>query len=117
MTMAVETNKGATPTTAPNPGATLTGVPAAGATLTGMAAATASAKGRPRKRSSSLMQIQSSLPSVESSLDEFIARANQTLTDPASWQAEQVKQAEEDEQRKEADALRWKAAEHQLREG
>ena len=105
--MAVESNKGATPTTNPNPGST----------LTGMAAATAAAKSRPRKRSSSLMQIQSSLPSVESSLDEFIARANQTLTDPASWQAEQVKQAEEDEQRKEADALRWKAAEQQLREG
>lgn len=105
--MAVESNKGATPTTNPNPGST----------LTGMAAATAAAKGRPRKRSSSLMQIQSSLPSVESSLDEFIARANQTLTDPASWQAEQVKQAEEDEQRKEQDALRWKAAEQQLREG
>jgi hypothetical protein len=113
MTMAVETNKGATPTT-PNPGATLTGVPAASSTLTGMAAA--SAGKQRRKRSSSLMQIQSSLPSVESSLDDFIARANQTLTDPATWQADQVKQAEEDEQRREQDALRWKAAEQQLRE-
>lgn len=119
--MAVETNKGATPPN-PNPGATLTGVPSAAGTgpaqtLTGMAAATAAAKGKPRKRSSSLMQIQSSLPSVESSLDEFIARANQTLTDPAQWQAEAVKQQEADEQRREQDALRWKAAEQQLREG
>ena len=119
--MAVESNKGASSTT-PTPGATLTGVPSAAGTganqtLTGMAAATAAAKGKPRKRSSSLMQIQSSLPSVESSLDEFIARANQTLTDPAQWQAEAVKQQEADEQRREQDALRWKAAEQQLREG
>jgi len=119
--MAVESNKGASSTT-PNPGATLTGVPSAAGTganqtLTGMAAATAAAKGKPRKRSSSLMQIQSSLPSVESSLDEFIARANQTMTDPAQWQADAVKQQEADEQRREQDALRWKAAEQQLREG
>ena len=78
--MAVETNKGGN-TAAPNPGQTLTGVPAAGQTLTGIAAAAAAAGKAKRKRSSSLMAIQSSLPSVENSLDEFIARANETLVD------------------------------------
>src|SRR5690242_5335782 len=70
-----------------------------------------------RKRSSSLLAVRSSLPSVESSLDEFIAKANQTLVDAASWQAAGQQAKAEDERRREADALRWKAAEQQLREG
>ena len=36
---------------------------------------------RRRKRPSSLMEAATSLPSVETSLDEFIARANSTLVD------------------------------------
>ena len=115
MTMAVETNKGGN-TAAPNPGQTLTGVPAAGQTLTGIAAAAAAASKAKRKRSSSLMAIQSSLPSVESSLDDFIARANETLVDGEKWKADAAVKQAEDEQRKEADALRWKAAEQQLLE-
>src|SRR5690242_10532710 len=101
MTMAVETNKGGN-TPAPSAGSTLTGVPSAagsspGATLTGMAAAAAAAGKNKRKRPSSLMAIQSSLPSVENSLDEFIARANETLVDAEKWQAEKAAQQEEDE--------------------
>src|SRR5262249_16217535 len=76
---------------------------------------------RRRKRPSSLLAVATSLPSVETSLDEFIARANQTQIDAENWQkveieARQAKQ-EEDDKRREADALRWKAAEQQLREG
>jgi hypothetical protein len=68
------------------------------------------------KRISSLMKQGSALPTVESSLDEFIAKANQTLVDVSSWE-QQAKQArEEDAQRREQDAQRWKAAESQLRE-
>ena len=68
------------------------------------------------KRISSLMKQGSALPTVESSLDEFIAKANQTLVDVTSWE-QQAKQArEEDAQRREQDAQRWKAAESQLRE-
>jgi hypothetical protein len=132
MTMAVETNKGGngqapsagatlTGVPAPTAGATLTGIPAQGSspgqTLTGMAAAAAAAGKNKRKRPSSLMAIQSSLPSVENSLDDFIARANETLVDAEKWQAEKAAQQEQDDQRKEADQLRWKAAEQQLREG
>jgi hypothetical protein len=69
-----------------------------------------------RKRPSSLMSTASSLPSVESSLEEFIARANQTLVDASTWdQAEKVAK-QEDDKRREADAQRWKAAEHQMRD-
>jgi hypothetical protein len=66
-----------------------------------------------RKRSSSLMKNASSLPTVEHSLEEFIAKANQTLVDVSTWgEAEK----EQDAQRKEQDAQRWKQAEVQMRE-
>ncbi len=101
--MAVETNKG---------DATVS--PAQ--TLTGVAAVNANGKPR-RKRPSSLLSAADSLPSVETSLDEFISRANQTLTDPDSWQAAEHAAKQEDDARREADQLRWRAAEQQLREG
>src|SRR5262249_18411617 len=76
---------------------------------------------RRRKRASSLLAVATSLPSVESSLDEFIARANQTQIDTENWQKVEIEarqaKLEEDDKRREADALRWKAAEQQLREG
>jgi hypothetical protein len=71
-----------------------------------------------RKRPSSLLAQATSLPSVESSLDDFIARANETLGD-ANFDAARIAEKElkqEDEKRKEADALRWKATEQQMRE-
>lgn len=70
-----------------------------------------------RKRPSSLMAQASSLPTVEHSLEEFIAKANQTLVDVSTWgtQDQQIKQ--EDAHRREQDAQRMKAAEGQLREG
>ncbi len=70
-----------------------------------------------RKSSLEMLALSSSLPSVETSLDEFIARANQTLTDPEDWKAAEHEAKAQDEARREADALRWKAAEHQLNEG
>lgn len=72
-----------------------------------------------RKRPSSLLAVASTLPTVENSLEEFIAKANQTLVDVGNWGTDQVKQAAdaEDAKRKELDALRWKAAETQLKEG
>ena len=73
-----------------------------------------SANGKPRKRPSSLMAQASALPSVENSLDEFIAKANETLLDPSAFNSAEVRR-EEDEKRKEADALRWKATEQQMR--
>ena len=102
-------------TTVPATGTPSAGTPSPTATLTGMPAVAANGKSRTRKRPSSLMAQASSLPSVESSLDEFIARANETLVDTAGFNAELVRK-EEDEKRKEADALRWKAAEQQMRE-
>jgi hypothetical protein len=68
-----------------------------------------------RKRPSSLMAQAAELPSVENSLDEFIARANETLIDPNEFNTQKVRAAEDDA-RKEAAALRWKAAEQQMRE-
>ena len=65
-----------------------------------------------RKRSSSLMKNAGALPTVEHSLEEFIAKANQTLVDVTSW--EDAK--EQDAKRKEQDAQRWKNAEVQMRE-
>jgi hypothetical protein len=77
----------------------------------------ANGKARPKRRSSLEMLAQSQpLPSVERSLDEFIARANETATDPESWKAAEHQAKAEDEARRQADELRWKAAEHQLRE-
>src|SRR5262245_43375788 len=105
--MAVDPNKNGN-----GASSTLTGVPSASATLIGVT------NGKPRKkRPSSLLAVATSLPSVETSLDEFIARANQTLVDADQWRAVEQQAREEDEKRREADALRWKAAEQQLREG
>src|SRR5262245_29929323 len=85
--------------------------PASGATPASTLAGVQVTNGKPRrKRPSSLMAQAAQLPSVENSLDDFIARANETLVDPASFNTEKVRAAE-DEKRKEADALRWKAAE------
>jgi hypothetical protein len=99
--MAVDTKQGGT-TTPAGPAATLAGMPAV------------SASGAfKRKRPSSLMAQSASLPSVENSLDEFIAKANETLIDPSTFNADQ-KAREEDEKRKEHDALRWKATEQQM---
>ena len=98
--MAVETNKGDAPI---SPAQTLTGV--------------AAANPRRRKRPSSLLAAGTSLPSVETSLDEFIARANQTLSDPSEWRHAEQAAKQEDDHRREADQLRWKAAEQQMREG
>lgn len=69
-----------------------------------------------RKRSSSLMKSATSLPTVEHSLEEFIAKANQTLVDVSSWDAANEAAKQEDAQRREQDQQRWKAAETQMRE-
>src|SRR5262245_18401488 len=75
-----------------------------------------SANGSTRsKRPSQLLATASSLPSVESSLDDFIARANDTLIDSVSFNTGD-KVAAEDAERREADGLRWQAAEQQMRE-
>jgi hypothetical protein len=79
-------------------------------------AASANGAGR-RKRPSQLQAQASVLPTVEHSLEEFIAKANQTLVDVSSWGSATEAAREEDEKRREVDALRWKAAEGQLREG
>jgi len=105
--MTVDTKQGGT---TPNP----PGPPGPAATLAGMPAVQANGAFK-RKRPSSLMAHSASLPSVESSLDEFIAKANETLVDTSGFNADQ-KLKEEDEKRKEHDALRWKAAEQQMRE-
>ncbi|HEY1547583.1 MAG TPA: hypothetical protein VGG28_07180 [Kofleriaceae bacterium] len=77
----------------------------------------ANGKVRPKRRSSLEMLAQSQpLPSVERSLEEFIARANETSTDPESWKAAEHQAKADDDARREADQNRWKAAEHQLRE-
>ncbi|HEX4455723.1 MAG TPA: hypothetical protein VH143_32910 [Kofleriaceae bacterium] len=77
----------------------------------------ANGKARPKRRSSLEMLAQSQpLPSVERSLEEFIARANETATDPESWKAAEHQAKAEDDARRQADEVRWKAAEHQLRE-
>ena len=106
-------------TAVPATGTPSAGTPSPTATLTGMPAVTANGTNR-RKRPSSLLAQAVSLPSVESSLDEFIARANETLSDSSSaFDAARTAEKElkqEDEKRKEADGLRWKAAEQQMRE-
>jgi hypothetical protein len=69
------------------------------------------------KRTSSLMRSASSLPKVEHSLEEFIARANQTLVDVTGWgNTDDQAAREEDDKRREQDAQRWKQAEQQMRE-
>lgn len=70
-----------------------------------------------RRRPSSLMQTASSLPKVEHSLDEFIAKANQTLVDVSAWGAADAEAKADDERRREQDALRMRAAEQQMKEG
>ncbi len=70
-----------------------------------------------RKRPSSLMAQASSLPKVEHSLDEFIAKANQTLVDVSNWGAADAEAKAEDVARREQDALRMRAAETQMKEG
>lgn len=70
-----------------------------------------------RKRPSSLMAQASSLPKVEHSLDEFIAKANQTLVDVSNWGAADAEAKAEDDKRREQDALRMRAAETQMKEG
>jgi len=70
-----------------------------------------------RKRPSSLMAQASSLPTVEHSLEEFIAKANQTLVDVSTWGTQDQQLRQEDDKRREQDAQRMKAAEGQLREG
>jgi len=110
--MAVETKL---PSNGTSPSSTMTGVPpAASGTLTGMPAVAVKPR---KKRASSLLAVATSLPSVETSLEEFIARANQNDVDPSTWDNAERVAREEDEKRKEADALRWKAAEDQLRDG
>ncbi|MGE5181027.1 MAG: hypothetical protein ACM31C_03150 [Acidobacteriota bacterium] len=68
------------------------------------------------KRSSALQKAAGALPSVETSLDEFIARANATLLDASNWDTAEKEAKAQDLERREADQLRWKAAEQQLRE-
>lgn len=70
-----------------------------------------------RKRPSSLMAQASSLPKVEHSLDEFIAKANQTLVDVSNWGAADAEAKAEDDKRRAQDALRMRAAETQMKEG
>ena len=70
-----------------------------------------------RKSSLEVLAQSTALPSVETSLEDFISRANQTQTSAENWKAAEVEAKAAAEARKEADALRWKAAEHQLREG
>ena len=79
------------------------------------AAASAEGSGLKRaKRTSSLMRSASSLPKVEHSLDEFIARANQTLVDVSNWGTADQHVKEEEEKRREQDALRWNDAAFKL---
>lgn len=92
-------------------------VPAAApATAKGTGANPAITQQPRRKRSSSLMKSATSLPTVEHSLEEFIAKANQTLVDVSSWDAANEAAKQEDAQRREQDQQRWKAAETQMRE-
>jgi hypothetical protein len=92
--------------------------PSASATLHGVAAATANGTGKvPRsKRPSQLSKSALSLPAVESSLEEFIAKANQTLVDVNTWDKVEKDAKQEDAKRKEGDAQRWKATEQQMRD-
>ncbi len=102
--MAVDSKQGGTNApTGPGPAATLAGMPAV----------QANGAFNKRKRPSSLMAQASALPSVENSLDEFIAKANETLIDPSTFNTDQVRR-DEDDKRKEHDALRWKATEQQM---
>ncbi|MGE0401965.1 MAG: hypothetical protein AB7T06_35005 [Kofleriaceae bacterium] len=70
-----------------------------------------------RKRPSSLMAHADALPTVEHSLEEFIAKANQTLVDVSAWGNADAEAKAAEEARRQQDALRMKAAETQMREG
>jgi len=70
-----------------------------------------------RKRPSSLMAHASALPTVEHSLEEFIAKANQTLVDVSAWGNADAEAKAAEEARRQQDAFRMKAAETQMREG
>src|SRR5262245_4514722 len=96
------------------PGATT--ILGAGTPPNGSAANGAMATLAKRRRPSSLMKAASELPSVEHSLEEFIAKANQTLVDADSWAQADQQAREEEAKRKEQDAQRWKQAELQMRE-
>ncbi|HWU87941.1 MAG TPA: hypothetical protein VN253_11730, partial [Kofleriaceae bacterium] len=69
-----------------------------------------------RRRPSSLMKGASSLPTVEHSLEEFIAKANQTLVNASTWAQADQQAREEEAKRREQDQQRWKQAELQARE-
>ena len=58
--------------------------------------ASANGQSRKRKRPSSLLAVASQLPTVESSLEEFIAKANQTLVDPSSWDSAEKQAKQQD---------------------
>ncbi|KAB2884755.1 MAG: hypothetical protein F9K40_22485, partial [Kofleriaceae bacterium] len=77
----------------------------------------ANGNGTRSKRRSSLMQAAVALPTVESSLEEFIARANSTLVDVDQWEAEA--RAEKERQLREqtdAEAARIARAEQAIRD-
>ena len=97
--MAVDSKQGGTTNAPGTPG------PGPAATLAGMPAVQGNGAFK-RKRPSSLMAQASALPSVENSLDEFIAKANETLVDPSTFNADLTRR-DEDDKRKEHDALRW----------
>ena len=79
-----------------------------------------------RKRTSSLMSVAAALPSVESSLEDFISRANST-PDAGGWglavdsavqeqRAVEIAQIEADaDRRRQQDQARWKQVESQLK--
>jgi hypothetical protein len=67
-----------------------------------------------RRRPSSLQVVAASLPSMEALLDACIARANEL--EVPDWDHAESVAAQEDAERRDADALRWNAAETQLRE-
>jgi len=102
-------------------GANTSGTNGAAATPSTVAAAAAAAEGsglnKRAKRTSSLMRTASALPKVEHSLDEFIARANQTLVDVSTWGAGDQQAKDVEDKRREQDAQRWKQAETQMKEG
>ncbi len=82
--------------------------------------------GTRRKRTSSLMQVAAALPSVESSLEDFISRANST-PDTGGWglavdsavqeqRAVEIAHIEaEADRRRQQDQARWKQVEAQLK--
>ena len=73
--------------------------------------------GSHRRRASSLMQAATALPTVESSLEDFIARANATLVDVDQWDAEARAEKERQAQAaRDAEADRVRDAQKVVRE-